>query len=306
MTVQQTSQNTFKAGYVAIVGEPNVGKSTLMNALLGQKISIVTSKPQTTRYKILGILSTENSQIIFLDTPGLLRPKYALHEAMMASAESSLGDADLVLFMIDATDAKVLQNSESSVAFEYLARVRKPTYLIINKVDAVKKPALLPLMDAMAKLDRFQEIFPISALNGDGLPDLTRTIVEALPSHPPYFPIESVSDQPEKFFVSEIIREKIFEQFKDEIPYATAVDIREFAEKEGRKDFISADVYVERDSQKSILIGKGGTALKRVGQEARKEIEEFLQRPVFLELHVKVRAKWRKSSMWLKTFGYGK
>ncbi len=296
--------SSFRCGYVAIVGEPNVGKSTLMNGLIGQKLSIVTPKPQTTRHKVLGILSTNNYQAIFLDTPGILKPKYMLHEAMMASATSALDDADVVLFMIDATRARMEMDVSQEEAFSKLKGLEKPVCLVINKVDAVNKPELLPMIDFYSRAFPFREIFPISALKLDGTAELMKSVVSCLPVHPPFFPLDELSEHPERFFVSEIIREKIFEKYGQEIPYATAVSIAEFREREGGKTFISADIYVERDSQKGILIGKQGKTLKQIGMRARKDIEAFLQHPVFLELHVKVRKDWREDDSALVQFGY--
>lgn len=294
----------FRSGYVAIVGEPNVGKSTLLNSLIGRKISIVTKKPQTTRHKVLGILSRDDSQIVFLDTPGILKPKYLLHDAMMAFAYSAIGDADIILFLIDATNPKLDAEEEHDAADRVLEKLDKPAYLIINKVDLVKKHELLPVIATYSERFSFKEIFPVSALNGQGTADLVQTIVGDLPVHPPYYPLDIVSEHSERFFVSEIIREKIFEQFREEIPYSTTVDIIDFKEQEGRKDLISAEIYVERDSQKGILIGKQGAALKEIGESARKDVEEFLGRPVFLEIHVKVREEWRHNEAWLKRLGY--
>jgi GTP-binding protein Era len=297
-------QQTFRSGYVAIIGDPNVGKSTLMNALIGQKISIVTPKPQTTRHKILGILSKENYQVIFLDTPGILKPKYLLHEAMMKFAQSAIEDADLILFMIDATVPKTGPEVEHDEAFKILTSLHKTVYLIINKIDLVRKEDILPVIAFYSEKYSFKEIFPISALNLIGTEELVQSIVKELPEQPPYYPTDIVSEHSERFFVAEIIREKIFEKFRDEIPYSTTVDIVEFREAEEKKSFISADIYVERESQKGILIGKAGKALKDVGTSARKDIEEFLGRKVFLELHVKVREKWREKKQWLERLGY--
>jgi len=301
---EQTEQPGFKAGYVAIVGDPNVGKSTLMNGLVGQKISIVTNKPQTTRHKVLGILSREDHQIIFLDTPGLLQPKYLLHEAMMRFAQSAIEDADVVLFMIDVTDPKMGEEVEYNAAFRRLKDLKKPVFLVINKIDLVTKEEVLLVIAFYSNKYPFKEIFPISALNLFGTTELVNFLVKELPEHPPYYPPDVVSEQPERFFVGEIIREKIFEKFKEEIPYSTTVDIIEFKEQAGKKDVIHAEIYVERESQKGILIGKKGLALKEVGTSARKDIEAFLGRPVFLELHVKVREKWREKEEWLRRLGY--
>ena len=293
-----------KAGYVALVGEPNVGKSTLMNALLNQKISIVTNKPQTTRHKILGILSGENFQAVFLDTPGIITPKYLLQEVMMQFASSALDEADIVLLLVDAEKVKRHAYEKDEAAFAKIRTAKKKTFLAINKIDRIQKADLLPMMDSFSKTFQFEEILPISALTKDGTEDLVATIVRHLPEHPPYYPADIVSEAPEKFFVGEIIREKIFDQFSKEIPYSTTVDIIAFNEREKKKHFISAEIFVERQSQKGILIGKGGAALKTLGERSRKDIERFLGHAVYLELHVKVRENWRGEEAWLKRLGY--
>jgi GTP-binding protein Era len=301
----ENTNQTFHAGYAAIIGEPNVGKSTLMNNLLQQKLSIVTPKPQTTRHSILGILTSENYQIVFFDTPGLLKPKYLLHEAMMEFARSAVDDADVILLMIDATNSNVESFQTSGPVFGTLKKLNKPVFLLINKVDLIDKGSLLPLIDQYSKLYPFKEIVPISALALDGIDRVKELLIKSLPEHPPYYPTDIVSNQSERFFVAEIIREKIFEHYRQEIPYSTTVEIIEFKEREGEKDFISAEIYVERDSQKGILIGKRGQALKEIGELARKDIETFLGRGVFLELHVKVRKEWRDDKAWLERLGYG-
>ena len=295
----------FRAGYVTIIGEPNVGKSTLMNSLLNQKISIVTSKPQTTRHKILGILSTSEYQIIFLDTPGIIKPRYMLQEVMMHFASAAIQDADLLFFMVDAAAPGVRDRDLAhDEAFRRLEGLHKPVYLVINKVDLVEKGSLLPIIDFYSKKFPFQEIFPISALKLDGTADLVAAAVPGLPEHPPYYPLDIVSEQNQRFFVGEIIREKIFLRTQEEIPYSTTVDIVDFKERETGKWFVSADVYVERESQKGILIGKKGAMLKEIGLLARREIERFLEHPVYLELHVKVRENWRGDKTWLSRLGY--
>jgi len=298
------SPSSFRCGYVAIIGKPNVGKSTLMNALIGQKISIVTRKPQTTRHKILGILTRDSDQMIFLDTPGLMKPEYRLHDAMMDAARSAIVDADVVLLMIDAADPGKGQDMEDEPAFALLRVCRAPVFLVINKLDLVKPESILPVIASYAGEFAFKEIFPVSALQLIGTPELLDGLSRELPVHPAYYPAESLSEHSERFFVAELIREKIFEKFRDEIPYSTAVQIADFRELEGRKDLIQAEIYVERDSQKGTLIGKDGSALKEVGELARREIEAFLGRPVYLELHVKVEGQWRKKDQWLKRFGY--
>ncbi len=292
----------YKAGYVAIVGEPNVGKSTLLNAMLDQKISIVTKKPQTTRQRVLGILSREDAQIIFLDTPGLLKPKYLLHKEMVKHAESALADADIILVLTDAVRKTELPEE---VRLRVLPLCKtKPVFLVINKVDKINKAELLPVIQTFVKKRQFKEIVPISALKRDNLDDLLKTIIQYLPEHEAFYPKDIVSEYPERFFVAEFLREKLFEKFREEIPYSTAVEIREFKEREKGKTLINADIIVERDSQKGIVIGRKGEALKEIGTVARKGIEYFLQHEVFLELHVKVREKWRENETIIRQLGY--
>jgi GTP-binding protein Era len=302
---KKNPDDKFRAGYVAIIGEPNVGKSTLMNSLLEQKISIVTAKPQTTRRRTLGILNGEGYQAIFLDTPGILKPKYLLQKAMVETAYSAIDDADIVFLMIEAGFPEIEHDEKRELVLSSVKRAEKPSFLLINKIDLVPKAGLLPIIDRYSKLSLFKEIIPISALNHENLDDLKETLIRYLPVGEPYFPQDAITDQPERFFVAELIREKVFEKYRDEIPYSTEVEVVEFKEREGMKDFISAEISVERDSQKGILIGKGGTALKQVGELARKEIEEFLGRSVFLEVRVKVRRDWRRDERWLKRLGYG-
>lgn len=294
----------FRAGYVALIGEPNVGKSTLLNALLQQKLSIVTEKPQTTRHKILGISSSDTYQIIFLDTPGIIKPKYLLQEVMMKFASSAVADADIVVLLVDAQKAQQKKYTENNEAVEKIKAANKTTFLVVNKIDLLKKEEILPLLVDLQVLFPFAEVIPVSALTGFNVQDLVTTIVRYLPEHPPYYDTDIVSDAQERFFVSEIIREKIFEQFKEEVPYSTTVDIVEFKEREKGKHFISADIIVERDSQKGILIGKQGAALKTLGSTARTAIEDFLGHAVFLELHVKVKKDWRDDQRLLNKLGY--
>lgn len=291
----------YKAGYVAIVGQPNVGKSTLTNELLKFRLSIITAKPQTTRHRILGILNGNNYQVIFLDTPGLIEPKYRLQEVMINAAINATKDADLILFLVTA--APKPQEKDLAI-LEMIKKTGKPVILVINKIDLLSKALVLPCIDEYNRLHQFSAIIPISALKKENLDALEQAIVSQLPFGQPFYSPELVTEHPERFFVSEIIREKIFQNYGDELPYSTAVVIDEFIEKKGRKDVIKARIIVERASQKGIIIGKGGAALKNVGQLARMEIEEFLGRPVFLELWVAVRDKWRKKDMFLKEFGY--
>ncbi|SHK59200.1 GTP-binding protein Era [Rhodothermus profundi] len=287
-----------RSGYVAIVGKPNVGKSTLMNALLGHKLSIVTPKPQTTRHRILGILSGDTFQIIFLDTPGVLKKtRYKLHEHMLRTVDRAVADADLVLFMAEAT-----QRAPDTISLNHLGN--RPAILALNKMDLVRQEQVLPLVDAYMKLYPFEAVVPISALTGYNLDVLLKEIIHRLPPGPPFYPKDQLSEHPERFFVAEIIREKIFEQFREEIPYAAQVNIVDYKERPEGKDFIDAEIVVERPTQKAILIGKGGQALKRLGTAARQEIEAFLGRPIYLQLHVKVREDWRNRDRLLRSYGY--
>ncbi len=286
-----------RCGYVALVGRPNAGKSTLLNALVGQKLSIVTRKPQTTRSRVLGILSGEGFQAILLDTPGILKPRYGLQQAMMAEVASSIRDADLVVFLVDATDSLPDASAVSVIA-------GRRALLVVNKMDLVRPDQVLPLVDAFGALHPFEEVVPISALKERNLDLLLRLVVERLPESPALYPDDILSEQPERFFVSEIIREKIFERFRQEVPYATQVNIVSWEERPGEKDLVDAEIVVERDTQKAIVIGKGGAALKAVGSAARVDIEAFLERPVYLRLFVKVRDDWRNSETHLREYGF--
>uniref|UniRef100_A0A7C6EHK2 GTPase Era n=1 Tax=candidate division WOR-3 bacterium TaxID=2052148 RepID=A0A7C6EHK2_UNCW3 len=287
-------QGSFKAGYVAIIGKPNVGKSTLLNSLLKYKLSIVTPKPQTTRHRILGILNGENFQALFIDTPGMIKPAYPLQKIMQKEVKSALEDADLIVLMIEPKD---LPDENEKKTIQGL--LKKPTILVINKIDTVDKRQLLPIIEEYSKMG-FKDIYPISALYNDGVDDLKKGIVENLPFGQPFYPQDQITERPERFFVAEIIREAIFNHYGEEIPYSTTVAIEEFKERGKAKDYIKAIIYTERDSQKAILIGKDGSALKKVGSIARKNIENFLGRPVFLELWVKVKEGWRHDETFIK------
>jgi len=297
---QQIPQD-FKCGYVALIGQPNVGKSTLMNNLLQFKLSIVTPKPQTTRHRVLGILNEPGMQIIFLDTPGILKPRYRLQEVMVKTARAAVADADLVLFMIDATAGTSTANVEM---FREVLASPKPVIIVLNKTDLIARLNLLPIIEYYHTECKISDIIPISAMTGDGLLDLKEAIKKYLPLNVPFYSLDYITEQPERFFVAEIVREKIFQNYGEEIPYSTTVTIEEFKEREKGKDYIRAMIYVERLSQKGILIGKKGAALKTIGQLARVEIEHFLQRAVYLELHVGVKEKWRSKDRALRELGY--
>lgn len=288
-----------KAGFVNIVGNPNVGKSTLMNQLVGERISIATFKAQTTRHRIMGIVNTDDVQIVFSDTPGVLKPNYKLQESMLAFSESALKDADVLLYVTD-----VVERPEKNA--DFLEKVRKmtiPVLLLINKIDESDQKKLGDLVEQWHKLLPTAEILPISAKNKFGTDILLKRIKELLPDSPPYFDKEQLTDKPARFFVSEIIREKILLYYDKEIPYSVEVVVEAFKE-DAKRIHINAVIYVERDSQKGIIIGRQGVALKKLGTEARKSLERFFDKSIYLELFVKVDKDWRSSKRELDNFGY--
>jgi GTP-binding protein Era len=296
-----------KTGFVAVIGLPNAGKSTLLNTMLGQKLSIITAKPQTTRKRILGILSEENFQIIFLDTPGIISPAYLLQEKMMDDIKNSIDDSDIIVFLIDAKDdpsGYKLLNQE--FVKKTVGEINKSKLLVINKVDLISQEQANELIIHFGNTNLFEEVIPVSATLNFNTQRVIEDLLKYIPEGPKLFPEDQLTDANERFFVSEIIREKILELYRDEIPYSCEVLIAEFKEREHNKHYISAEIVVEKDSQKAIIIGKGGTAIKKLGKLARESIEEFLQREVFLELRVKVRKKWRSDENLLKNFGYKK
>jgi GTP-binding protein Era len=297
----------FRAGYIAIIGKPNVGKSTLMNRLLDFKLSIISPRPQTTRRRVMGIMNRDSYQIIFLDTPGLIDPKYRLQKVMGTFIESSIGDADILLYMVEckseAEDSR-LGIEEEINKLSLINPQKKPVILLINKIDLYPKEILLPLLNAYSEMYPFFKMIPVSALKKDGINELEKEMKSILPFHPPFYDPEVLTEQPERFFVAEFIREQIFLQFQEEIPYSTEVQIEEFRERDKGKNLIHAVIYVERDSQKGIIIGKNGSAIKEIGMKSRKAIENFLDRQVYLELRVKVSKNWRKNDQQIKRFGY--
>lgn len=289
-----------RAGFVNIVGNPNVGKSTLMNDLVGERVSIITSKAQTTRHRIMGIVNTPEYQIVFSDTPGVLQPKYKLQESMLSFSEGALTDADILVYVTDVVE-------DPTKNAEFLAKVAKekiPVLLVINKIDLVKSQQ--DLDDIVIKWEKLlpnAEIFPVSALEHFNVKGIMERIVALLPESAPYFGKDALTDKPARFFVTEIIREKILLNYDKEVPYSAEVIVEKFEEKENAIH-IMAVIYVERDSQKGILIGKGGAKLKKVGTEARKDIEKFFGKSVYLELFVKVEPNWRNRDNKLRAFGY--
>lgn len=292
--------STHKAGFVSIIGKPNVGKSTLMNAMVGEKLSIITSKAQTTRHRIMGILNGEDFQIVYSDTPGIIEPKYELHKSMMRFVNVSLEDADIILFVTD-----IYEKYEEEDVLKKLKRIdHVPIYLLINKIDLAKQEEVdEKILYWKDKLPNVKEVIPVSALKNFNTEKVFNIIKETLPVHPPFYDKEQLTDKSERFFASEIIREKIFLNYKKEIPYSTEVVITAFKD-EPKIIRISAEIYVERDSQKGIIIGPGGAMLKKVGTEARTDMELFFGKKVFLETFVKVEPDWRSKEKKLDRFGY--
>ncbi len=294
------SGEEFRSGFVSIIGRPNVGKSTFLNAVLGQKVSIVTSKPQTTRNRILGIKTLADAQIIFIDTPGVHRPRHGLGAAMLREVRRAVKEVDVILYMVEPTRP----SQADGQAMRLFDRLDKPVLLLINKVDKVKKPDLLPVIDSYMRLHPFEEIIPISALRGEGIDTVLMEVKKYLEAGPKYYPDDLVTDRLERFMVSEIIREKIMESTSEEIPHSVAVEITGWSEKENGTVLISANVYVEKESQKGIIIGKKGATLKTVGTRARADVEGLLGARVFLELWVKVRKRWRDDKAALTELGF--
>lgn len=294
----------FKAGFVALVGRPNVGKSTLLNNILGTKLSITSQKPQTTRMRILGVKHDKDTQIIFLDTPGIQKGKDILTKTIVESAVSSMEEADLIAMIIDATtgwtkeDEKILEN--------YLKKFNKPTILIINKVDKVNKESLLPLIEEVSKKFDFKEIIPTSATKGTNLDRFLEVLKKYLPQSPPLFPEDQITDLPLKFYIAEIIREKAFNILRAEIPYSVAVEVENIREGDRNKNLLLIDavIYVERENHKKIVIGKKGQTLKKIGKMAREELEQLLGKKVYLNLWVKVKERWKEDIRLLKMLGY--
>lgn len=294
--------NKFYSGFVSLVGRPNVGKSTLMNRLIGEKIAIISNKPQTTRNRVQSILTKDDYQIVFIDTPGIHRPRHKLGEYMVKSAETTLNEVDAVLMLIEPAD-RVLEADR--LIIEKFARVKSPVILVINKVDTVDKERIFKVIDNYRQLYDFAEIVPISAMEGRNTDELLNVIRKYLPEGPQYFPSDMITDQPERQIASEIIREKALRLLQEEIPHGIAVEISEMKKRpEGNMVDVRATIYCEKDSHKGIIIGKHGAMLKKIGSAAREDIQKLLGSPIYLELWVKVKKDWRDSDFLLKNFGY--
>lgn len=291
----------FRSGFAAIVGRTNVGKSTLLNKLVGRKVAIMSDKPQTTRNKILCVLNREHSQVIFLDTPGIHKPKHRLGEFLVQTALKTLKEVDSVLFLVEANHPP---GPGDLFIIKQLENIATPVILVINKIDLVRREELLPLIEQFSKLYNFSEIVPVSALTGENLPRLLDLVSEYLPPGPQYYPGEMITDRPESFIMSELIREKILRLTSQEVPHSVAVVIEELEEQSTNVVSVRAVIYTERESQKGILIGKGGQMLKKIGQTAREDMENLLGSKIFLELWVKVRPDWRNKEAQLKNMGY--
>ena len=302
MTPADDRSLNFRSGFVALIGAPNVGKSTLLNRMLGEKISITSKKPQTTRNRILGILHRPEAQVVFIDTPGVHQASGPLNVRIVDTALSSLADTDLILMIVDASRA---DPRSEQILINNLAKLKKPTLLALNKIDRVEKQALLGMIDTWSKRHPFEKIVPISAKQGLQLEALIAAMVASLPFGPPLFPEDSLTDLPERFIAAELIREKVFRLTGQEIPYSTAVTVESFSESE-QHDLIKiqAVIHVERESQKGMVIGKRGSKLKKIGEEARKEIERMVGSKVFLKLFVRVQKNWSKDTRALRRFGY--
>ena len=300
------TENNFKSGYVSVVGRPNVGKSTLLNAIIGEKISAISSKPQTTRQNITFIHTDDDSQIIFLDTPGIQRPKNKLGEFMLTESKESIDEADVITYIVD-TSKKIGKAERSIIEILKEYQGKLPIILLINKVDTIKKDELLEIISMYAKEEIFNEIIPISAMKNDGVDIYIETLKKYLKPGPMYYPEDMITDKNERFIVAEIIREKGLRYLNEEVPHGLAISIEKFKKREDKNIYdIEANIYVERDSHKGILIGKGGSMLKRIGTEAREDAERLLDAKVNLQIWVKVEKNWRERDNLVKRFGYDK
>lgn len=294
-------QNNFHSGFVAILGRPNVGKSTFLNRVVGQKIAIMSDKAQTTRNKIQGIYTEDDAQIVFIDTPGIHKPHSRLGDFMVESALSTLNEVDAVLFMVNATQKR---GRGDDFIIEHLKNVKKPIYLVINKIDQIHPDKLLQIMDDYRNTLDYAEVFPISALEGNNCPELIESLVNTLPEGPQYYPADQITDHPERFIAGELIREKVLELTREEVPHSVAVVVDRIHREDDEKVLVQATIVVERNSQKGIIIGKGGKMLKQIGVKARKDIELMLGDKVYLELWVKVQPNWKDRQVDLQALGY--
>ena len=299
----QENNQAFKSGFISIIGRPNVGKSTFLNHVVGQKIAIMSDKAQTTRNKIQGIYTTEDAQIVFIDTPGIHKPKHRLGDFMVQSALSTLNEVDVILFMVNAEEKK---GPGDEFILDKIRNSHTPVFLLINKIDQVHPEELLPIIDSYKDEMDFAEVIPLSAKNGNNVDTLANTLVSYLPEGPQYYPEDQVTDHPEYFVMSELIREKVLELTSEEVPHSVAVVIESVQRNERNKVTVHATIIVERSSQKGILIGKGGKMLKEIGTRARREIELLLGDPIFLDLWVKVQKDWRDKQFYLQDYGYRK
>ncbi len=292
---------TFSSAFCALVGKPNVGKSTLLNRLVGQKVAITSSKPQTTRNRILGVLSGDGYQMVFIDTPGIHKPRHLLGKYMVSLATATLTEVDVILFLVEATALPTAGDRKIAAAVTHPGT---PTVLVVNKIDRCRKHELLPVLDAYSGLGNFEAVVPVSALNGENVDRLLEVLRRRLQPGPQFYPDGTVTDQPEAFIVAEVVREKVLQLTEDEVPHAVAVQVEEVARRQGETVYIRANVYVERPSQKGILIGRGGRMLKEIGRLAREELQALLGSPIYLELWIKVVKDWRERGDRLRDFGY--
>lgn len=293
----------YKSGFVAIVGRPNVGKSTFLNRVIGQKIAIMSDTAQTTRNKIQGIYTTDEAQIVFIDTPGVHKPKHKLGDYMVKSALSALNEVDAVLFMINAAEKR---GAGDNFIIDRLKDIKAPVYLLINKIDQIHPDDLLPIMEQYKTAIPWKAVYPISALEGNNVDEFLSDLVDQMPNGPQYYPEDQVTDHPERFVVSELIREKIFMLTREELPHSVAVEIESMKQEDTDHVHIEATIIVDRPTQKGIMIGKGGSMLKKIGTLARRDIEHLLGSKVYLQLWVKVQPNWRDKSTLLKSYGYRK
>lgn len=294
-------ENKFKSGFIAIIGRPNVGKSTFMNRVIGQKIAIMSDKPQTTRNKIQGVLTQQDAQMIFIDTPGIHKPKHRLGDFMVQTAENTLNEVDAVLFMINASEG---YGKGDQYILDRLQKIKRPVYLIINKIDLVHPDDLFPLIDQYKEKLDFAEIIPISALQGNNVDHMLNVLKEHLPEGPQYYPEDQVTDHPERFIIGELIREKVLQLTREEVPHSIAVMLENIEKRDSDSIFIQATIVTERKTQKGILIGKQGSMLKNIGKAARQDIEALLGSKVYLELWVKVKKDWRNKQSQLHEYGF--